>query len=153
MKKKYRAELEVVSGPKDGELFTIDGKKFSLGRSDMNDLCLPYDLKVEEKDHLQFWFSDDDKWKVKNASDRTVLVDGAELKTTSELHVSQVIKVGNTELMVTLLEPGAKGKVEALDGNDEGGTHRRVKICPGKECRAENDISETYCKKCGRRLD
>jgi len=153
MNKQYRAELEVVSGPRDGEVFTIDGKEFALGRTDVNDICLAFDRSIKEDRHLLVWFSDDGRWNVKNASAGKVLVDGAELKVTSELHVGKVIKVGDTELMVTLLEPGAGGKTEALEGKEDEEHHRRVKICPGKECRAENDVSEKYCKKCGRRLD
>lgn len=152
-KGKKEVELEVVSGPKDGQVFSCERKRFDLGRDEGNDISLPFDSDVGRSGQLEFRLSKEGKWIVENKMRKSAYLEGKKLTDPVELSVGQILKVGETELMVTSLEPGKKKeKLEEKKAKKIATPEEGPRTCRCEVCGAINDVSAKWCKNCGRTL-
>lgn len=145
-----KAEFEVISGPMDGHVFSLSQREFNLGRGGDNEIQLSFDRKVKEDSHLDFWTSRDGKWYMRNNDRSVVLVDGEKAGDETRLSAGQIIKVGETELLVTGLEPqvaAGKKRKRIEEKVEETIIVEGYRVCP--KCETSNDGSAKWCKNCG----
>jgi hypothetical protein len=160
--RKYRVELEALSGPMDGHTFCVGKQRVAVGRGTGNDVCLALDGKVAESAQLIFLGKSEGLWMVRSGTGDSFKLNGWEVPSETEVLSGQIIKVGDTELLVTELEPAAAGK-KAKTVKKETETVRSTpqqppvssgekKICKGEKCGAVNDANAKWCWACGRKL-
>lgn len=99
----YRAEFEVISGPMDGQEFLLSSRIIRLGRMPGCEICIPRDKKLEPEKHLTIYLESDGVWHLRNDSGLPVSLDGEEVDSLAEISDGQVIKAGDSELLVRCL--------------------------------------------------
>ncbi len=96
---KLKLSFELLSGPMDGLEFHFDQDEVTIGRSDVNDLCIALDNLVSRQ-HCRIIVTEGTIWVQDSNSTNGTHREGRRLEGRTRLKSGDILRVGLTELQI-----------------------------------------------------